>query len=87
VKDVPATRAAIRETLANLRDHGVSEDVLQRARAPLAEGFDNALKSNGWMGLTARAQSEPDHIERNLHARERLMAVTTRRYRRRQRII
>lgn len=77
VKDVPATRAAIRETLANLRDHGVSEDVLQRARAPLAEGFDNVLKSNnGWMGLAARAQSEPDRIERNLHARERLMAVT-----------
>jgi zinc protease len=77
VKDVDATRAAIRETLATLRDHGVSEDVFQRARAPLAEGFDNALKSNsGWMGLAMRAQSEPDHIERNVHAKERLMAVT-----------
>jgi zinc protease len=77
VKDVTATRAAIRETLANLRDHGVSDDVFQRARAPLAEGFDNALKTNsGWMGLAMRAQTEPDHIERNVHAKERLMAVT-----------
>ena len=77
VKDVEATRAAIRETLAALRDHGVSEDVFQRARAPLAEGFDNALKSNaGWMGLAMRAQSQPDTIERNVHAKERLMAVT-----------
>jgi zinc protease len=77
VKDLGATRAAIRETLAALRDHGVSQDVFQRARAPLAEGFDNALKTNaGWMGLVMRAQSEPDHIERNLHAKERLMAVT-----------
>jgi zinc protease len=77
VKDLNATRAAIREALAALRDHGVSQDVFQRARAPLAEGFDNALKSNaGWMGLTMRAQSEPEHIERNLHAKERLMAVT-----------
>ncbi|WP_245653771.1 M16 family metallopeptidase [Novosphingobium rosa] len=77
VKDLGATRAAIRETLEALRDHGVSQDVFQRARAPLAESFDNALKSNaGWMGMTMRAQSEPDHIERNLHAKERLMAVT-----------
>lgn len=77
VKDVNATRAAIRETLATLRNHGFSDDVFQRARAPLAEGFDNALKSNGgWMGLAMRAQSEPDHIERNVHAKERLMAVT-----------
>ncbi|MDE1917296.1 MAG: insulinase family protein [Sphingomonadales bacterium] len=77
VKDVPATRDAIRETLANLREHGVSDDVFQRARAPLAEAFDNALKSNnGWMALTMRAQSEPEHIERNAHAKDRLMAVT-----------
>lgn len=77
VKELNATRAAIREALATLRDQGVSQDVFQRARAPLAEGFDNALKSNaGWMGLTMRAQSEPDHIERNLHAKARLMAVT-----------
>ncbi|MDE2404197.1 MAG: insulinase family protein [Sphingomonadales bacterium] len=77
VADVAATRAAIAETVAALRTRPVSADVLQRARAPLAESFDNWLKTNGgWLGVVARAQTEPDRIERQLKARERLLALT-----------
>ncbi|MCB2057167.1 MAG: hypothetical protein KDE30_04545, partial [Novosphingobium sp.] len=54
----------------------VSQDVLLRARAPLLEGYDNMLKTNGgWLGLVDRAQTEPDRIERYLKGRERLEAI------------
>ncbi len=77
VAEVPAARAAIAETIAGLRDAPVSDDELQRARQPLLESFDNALKSNpGWMALVDRAQTEADRIERQLKAKERLVAVT-----------
>ena len=77
VAEVPATRTAIGETIADLRKAPVSDDVLLRARAPLLESYDNALKSNsGWLAFADRAQTEPDRIERFVHGRERLQAVT-----------
>jgi zinc protease len=77
VAEVPATTAAIASTIAALRDSPVSQDVLQRARAPLLESFDNALKTNaGWLAYVDRAQTEPDRIERQSRARERLLTVT-----------
>jgi zinc protease len=77
VAEVAATRAAIRETLAELRDKPLDQDILQRARQPLLESFDNALKSNGgWMALVEHAQSEPDRIDRYLAGKARLSAIT-----------
>jgi zinc protease len=77
VGQVDAARAAIGETLARLREAPLGADELQRARQPLLETYDNALKTNrGWLSLVARAQGEPDRIERYLKARERLMALT-----------
>lgn len=77
VHEVPATRAAIAETVAELRAAPVSDDTLQRARAPMTEAIDNGLKSNGgWMSLVDRAQTEPEEIDRYLKAHERLQAVT-----------
>ncbi len=77
VQDLAATRVAIAATLAALRDHPVSADILLRARAPLIEGFANTLKSNqGWLLLVATAQSNPDRIDRQLKAPDRVMAVT-----------
>ncbi len=77
VKDVAATRAAILAALGRLRDAPVSEDLLQRARQPLLEAYDNQLKTNrGWIGLVARAQSEPDRLDRFVKARARLLAIT-----------
>lgn len=77
VHDVPATRAAIADTVAALRAAPISDDVLQRARAPMIEAFDNGLKSNaGWLTLVDRAQTEPEEIDRYLKAKDRLLAVT-----------
>lgn len=77
VQDVPAVRAAIAATIAGLRDKPVDADLMRRAREPMLESFDNALKTNqGWMTLVDRAQTEADRIERHVHVRERLSAVT-----------
>jgi len=77
VHEVEATRAAIAETIAELRSAPISADILQRARQPLLENYDNALKSNrGWMNLVDRAQTEVDRIERFQRAKERLSALT-----------
>ena len=51
--------------------------MLLRARAPLLEAYDNALKTNGgWLSLVDRAQTEPDRIERLLKAKDRAAAIT-----------
>jgi zinc protease len=77
VAQVAAARAAIAETVARLRDRPVSADELQRARQPMIEAQDNALKSNrGWLGLATRAQSEPDRIDRFIRAKERLLSLS-----------
>lgn len=77
VADVAATRAALAQTMADLAAHPIDADVLARARAPMLERLDNALKGNGgWLGLTARAQSDPDRIARFQATRARLAALT-----------
>jgi zinc protease len=77
VPEVPATRAAIAATLRELRERPVPADIVQRARAPLVESYDNWLKSNGgWMALVARAQSEPELIAEYELAKARLLALT-----------
>jgi zinc protease len=77
VSDVAATRKALDQTIAALIAAPVDDDVLRRARAPMLEELDNALKSNArWLAIVDRAQSEPDQIERYLKAKERLSALT-----------
>ena len=77
VKDLEVTRAAIADSIAALRDHPVSDDLLLRARAPLVQSLDNTLKTNGsWLGLVARAASQPDRIDRLIKAKARLLGVT-----------
>jgi zinc protease len=75
--DVPATRAALVETMRALAAAPVDPDVLQRARAPMLERIDNALKTNsGWMALAENAQTRPDRLARAKAARARLEKVT-----------
>jgi len=63
--------------VARLRDEPVSADMLQRARQPMIETIDNALKTNrGWLSVTARAQSEADRTERFVRTKQRLLDVT-----------
>ena len=77
VGEVNATRTAMIGTVADLRAAPVSDDVLLRAKAPMLEAYDNALKSNaGWLTLVDRAQTEPDRLERFIHGKERLQAIT-----------
>lgn len=77
VHEVEATRQAIIETISALREQPVAEDLLTRARQPMIEANENALKSNGgWLSLVDRAQTEPDRIERYLRSNERLMGLT-----------
>lgn len=77
VADVDETRVAIAQTIAGLRAQPVDADIFQRARQPMLEAYDNALKSNGgWMALVDRAQSEPDRIDRFLAGKDTLLAIT-----------
>ena len=77
VKEVPVTRTAMLGTVASLRAAPVGDDILLRAKAPLLEVYDNALKNNaGWMALVDRAQTEPDRIERFTQAPARIAAIT-----------
>jgi len=77
IKEVAATRAAIRGLLEELRKAPVSADIVQRARAPMLEGLDAVLKTNGgWMGLADRIQSKPDGIDRFANSRAIITALT-----------
>ena len=77
VADVDETRAAVRKTIERLTSQPISADTLDRARRPVIENYDNALKSNsGWLALTDRAQSEPEKRERFLQQRDLLLAIT-----------
>jgi zinc protease len=77
VADVAATRAALAQTMAELAARPVEADVFARARAPMLERVDNALKGNGgWLSLALRAQSQPDRIARFQALRARLLALT-----------
>lgn len=73
---VDATRSAIARLLDDLRTQPIDPDLINRARQPLLEGYDNALKSlGGWMGLSARAQSMPDRLGRWFDGPQLLEAI------------
>ncbi|MDT0508863.1 insulinase family protein [Novosphingobium sp. MMS21-SN21R] len=75
--DVAATRTALTETMRSLAAAPVDADTLQRARAPMLERIDNALKTNGgWINLAERAQTEADRLTRSKTARTRLEQVS-----------
>lgn len=77
LNDVEETRAAIRAMLDELLAEPVDQDLLDRARQPLLESYDNLLKSlGGWMTLADRAQSENDRLDRFFAAPEVLEAIT-----------
>jgi zinc protease len=74
---VDAAREAMLETVRALIAEPIDDDTLLRARRPLLESYDNALKTNaGWMNIADRAQSEPERIERFARAKERLTALS-----------
>ena len=65
------------ETVRRLVAEPVPADTLLRARRPLIETYDNALKTNaGWMQLADDAQRDPERIARFTSAKARLEALT-----------
>jgi zinc protease len=74
---VDAVRKAMLETIRKLATQPVDADTLLRARQPLLEAYDNALKTNaGWMAYAADAQREPDRIVRFTEGKAKAQAIT-----------
>jgi len=74
---VEPSRAALQSLLADLRKGPLDADVIDRARKPFLEEYNNTLKDlGGWLGLAARAQSEPERIDRYLAIPEIMSAIT-----------
>ncbi|WP_086734337.1 M16 family metallopeptidase [Erythrobacter colymbi] len=72
-----ATEEAVAGLLADLRAAPLDADVIERARKPYLEEYNNALKDlGGWMGLAARAQSEPERIDRFLAVPDIMAKIT-----------
>lgn len=72
-----ATREAVDALVADLRAGPLDPDVIERARKPFLEEHNNVLKDlGGWLALAARAQSEPQGIERFLAVPEVTSAIT-----------
>ncbi|OBV11465.1 M16 family metallopeptidase [Erythrobacter dokdonensis] len=77
VSQIDETRAAVGEVLTQLRDAPPSEDIIERARRPLLENYDNALKDlGGWINLAARSQSDPERLDRWFAAPDMIRAIT-----------
>ncbi|MBU7579975.1 MAG: insulinase family protein [Porphyrobacter sp.] len=72
-----ATRVAVDKLIADLRAGPLDADVIERARKPWLEEYGNALKDlGGWLGLAARAQSEPERLGRFLAAPDTMRMIT-----------
>ena len=65
------------DTIQRLAAEPVDPDTLLRARQPMLESYDNALKTNaGWLALADNAQREPQDLARFVAAKTRLAAIT-----------
>ncbi|MDQ3074223.1 MAG: insulinase family protein [Pseudomonadota bacterium] len=74
---IDEVRAAIDAATAQLRSAPISADLLARARNPMLERAERALRENGaWTGLVTRAQSDPSRLDRLLGLRARIAAIT-----------
>ncbi|MGY6552650.1 MAG: M16 family metallopeptidase [Erythrobacter sp.] len=74
IETVSLAMAALAAGLATLP---VDQDVLERAKRPLLEAYDNALKDlGGWLNLAQRAHSEPQRLARWNAAPAVIAAIT-----------
>ncbi len=77
VAELDETREAVRTMLTELAAEPLDQDVIDRARQPMLESYDNLLKSlGGWMSLADNAQSQNDRLERFFAAPDVLKAIT-----------
>jgi zinc protease len=69
--------AAVREIAKALRDAPVTDDVLLRARQPMAERYEQSLRQNGsWLGIVGYAQGDPNRLDRRRQRTAVLNALT-----------
>jgi zinc protease len=77
VAEVEAAQAAIAAMIADFRSKPIDPDLIQRARQPMLEAYDNALKSlGGWVQLADRAQSEGERLERWFSGPDTLRSIS-----------
>lgn len=77
VAEANATREAIATMIEQFREAPPGADLIERARAPLLETYDNALKSlGGWMQLADRAQSQSERLDRWFIGPDVLRSIT-----------
>ena len=77
VAEIETAQAAIATMITDLREKPIDPDLIQRARQPMLEAYDNALKSlGGWVQLADRAQSENDRLERWFEGPDTLRGIT-----------
>ncbi|WP_298465038.1 M16 family metallopeptidase [uncultured Erythrobacter sp.] len=77
VTQVEPTREAIFGLIEDLRSKPIDPDLIERARKPILESYDNLLKGlGGWMSLTALAQAKPRRIDRYFEAPDLLKSFT-----------
>jgi zinc protease len=68
---------AAKDIASKLRAEFVSEDLLLRARKPIAESYERQSRENAaWVGVTNVAQSEPERVTRRLQRSNVLASVT-----------
>ena len=78
VAELDRTREAISTVITDLATKPIDADIVERARKPMLEDFDNLLKSlGGWMTLTDNAQSQNDRLDRFFAAPDLLKSLTT----------
>jgi len=74
---IDEVRAAINEAVTQLRSTPISADLLVRARNSKLENADRMQRENGfWIGLVARAQTEPVLLDQARGLRARIAAIT-----------
>lgn len=74
---IEPAKAAVAALVADLARTPLDPDVIERARKPWLEEYNNILKDlGGWLALAARAQSEPERIDRFLAAPGLTAAIT-----------
>ena len=75
--DVKRSLTAIPQIIADLRENGIDEDLLARARAPMVEKLEAAKRGNGyWIGVASRAQSKSERLDR-ARAKANILAELT----------
>ena len=69
--------AAVKDIAKDLREQGITDDQLLRARKPIAERYERQMRENAaWVGIVNVAQSQPHRLDRRRQRAAVLAALT-----------